>query len=147
MLVGWATLVMVGLTLAGCSSPAPGVLDGTAAACNGIYPVNGLTPQDVGTLRLEVIVQKQISPGGGPEVTSQQLKGTLANSFRPSYRMTVPAGTYRVIAVGEGKAELGAPIESRRLQVKSGATTHWDTGCTYNGDTDQPVQTPVRGSK
>ena len=115
-------VALVGFVLAGCASAATGTLEGTASACNGIYPVNGQNPQNVGPVRLEVIV---IS--GSTTVATQQLKGTLANSFRPSYRLTVPPGTYRVVANPEDK--LSWPLQARRLQVKSDVTTLWDFGC------------------
>lgn len=119
-------LALVGFVLAGCGSPATGTLEGTATACNGIYPVNGQTPQDVGTLHLIVVALKgKISDSS--IVASEQLKGTLTNSFRPSYRMTVPLGTYRVVASPEVK--LPWTLQARWLQVKSGVTTRWDFGC------------------
>jgi hypothetical protein len=125
-LLGCAVLAIVALSLAGCSSPEPGTLEGTAAACSGIYPVNGSTPQDVGTLRLQVVVMKGRIRASSI-VASQQLQGTLTNSFRPSYRLSVPPGRYRVVA--DPEVNLPWEPQTRWLQVKSGATTHWAFGC------------------
>jgi hypothetical protein len=125
--IGVAVSALVVFALAGCSSPARGTLEGTAAACNGIYPINNQTLQNVGTLHLQVVVTTgKISDG--PIVASQQLEGNLSNSFRPSYRLTVPSGTYRVVAASEVKSPW--PLQVRWLQVKSGVTTRWDFGCT-----------------
>jgi hypothetical protein len=87
--------------------------------------LNGLTHQEVSPVRLTVVVMK-----GNTEVASQQLRGTLTNSFYPSYRITVPPGSYRVAAVPEAKQPW--PIESRNDRVQSSATTIADIGCSGN---------------
>jgi hypothetical protein len=120
--IGGAVLALVGFVLTGCGSPAPGTLEGTAAACLGIYPVNNFTPQNVGTVRLEVVVY-----GGSSTVASQQLKGTLANSFHPSYKVALPPGTYRAVAFPEVREPW--PLQSRMVRVESNTTTHSDFGC------------------
>ena len=120
--VGMTGLALVGLVLAGCGSPATGILEGTATACLGIYPVDSFTPQNVGTVRLKVVVE-----GASTIVATQQLKGTLKNSFRPSYRLAVPPGMYRVVAVPEVREPW--PLQVRRLRVESSTTTRWDFGC------------------
>jgi hypothetical protein len=129
VMVGWAVLAFIGFGLAGCSSPEPGTLEGTATACNGIYPINNQTPQDAGTLRLKVVVvERGVS---GSIVASQQLKGNLANSFRPLYKVVVPPGTYRAVAVPEVREPW--LLQTRTVRVRSGATTHWAFGCSDEG--------------